>query len=102
MTEEKLILVEKIFSGYVSPINGDFKLMAKGYLMEGGVKKKFSENFSISGNILETIKSIVDIGNDFKIVPNQCHKSGQTIPVLVGSPSIKVIGMCVGGTAYEI
>jgi TldD protein len=41
------------------------------------------------------------IGNDFSLDPGigVCGKAGQSVPVGVGQPSLKITGLTVGGTA---
>mgnify|MGYP001077010616 CR=1 FL=1 len=54
----------------------------------------------ISGLILETLKTIDAIGKDLEIrtsVFGGCGKSGQTVPVGIGGPHIRVRKMTVGG-----
>ena len=41
------------------------------------------------------------IGNDMKLDPGigTCGKSGQSVPVGVGQPTLKLSGLTIGGTA---
>jgi TldD protein len=39
------------------------------------------------------------IGDDFDFDPGVCGKAGQSVPVGVGQPSLKITGLTVGGTS---
>ena len=52
---------------------------------------------SLSGNILETLKNIDAIGNDFKLSVGFCGKGGQTAPVGDGGPHTRILNALVGG-----
>ena len=52
---------------------------------------------SLSGNILETLKNIDAIGNDFKLSVGFCGKDGQTAPVSDGGPHTRILNALVGG-----
>ncbi|RBQ24115.1 hypothetical protein ALNOE001_05020 [Candidatus Methanobinarius endosymbioticus] len=52
---------------------------------------------SLSGNVLETLKNVDGIGNDFKLGIGFCGKSGQSAPVGDGGPHTRILNATVGG-----
>ena len=53
------------------------------------------------GSGIETIQQISMVGNDLKLDNGVgvCGKEGQSLPVGVGQPTLKVDNLTVGGTA---
>ena len=70
---------------------------AEGYLIENGEITTPLRDVSLSGNILETLKNIDAIGNDFKLSVGFCGKDGQTVPVGDGGPHTRILNALVGG-----
>lgn len=97
---EKAILIDNIYWGQANPKDGNFMLHGSGHIINEGKKDSFVDKVIISGNIIDTLNNIEIIGSDFYISPVQCGKSGQFIPVCVGSPSILVNNMEVMGGYY--
>lgn len=84
--------------GQVDTGKGIFQFnAAEGYLIENGEIKTPLRDVSLSGNILETLKNIDAIGNDFKLSVGFCGKDGQTVPVGDGGPHTKILNALVGG-----
>lgn len=84
--------------GQVDTGKGIFQFnAAEGYLIENGELKTPLRDVSLSGNILETLKSIDAIGNDFKLSVGFCGKDGQTAPVGDGGPYTRILNALVGG-----
>ena len=84
--------------GQVDTGKGIFQFnAAEGYLIEKGEVKTPLRDVSLSGNILETLKNIDAIGNDFKLSVGFCGKDGQTAPVGDGGPHTKILNALVGG-----
>jgi TldD protein len=56
-------------------------------------------NLVVSGP--ESLKKVSLIGNDMKLDSGvgTCGKEGQSVPVGVGQPTLRVDGLTVGGTA---
>lgn len=60
-----IIEVEGIHSG-ANPISGNFSLGAKGLRVEGGKITHGVEQITISGNFLELLHKIIEVGNDLR------------------------------------
>jgi TldD protein len=84
--------------GQVDTGKGIFQFnAAEGYLIENGEITTPLRDVSLSGNILETLKNIDAIGNDFKLSVGFCGKDGQTVPVGDGGPHTRILNALVGG-----
>ncbi len=84
--------------GQVDTGKGIFQFnAAEGYLIENGELTTPVRDVSLSGNILETLKNIDAIGNDFKLSVGFCGKDGQTAPVGDGGPHTRILNALVGG-----
>ncbi|AMD17996.1 hypothetical protein TL18_08125 [Methanobrevibacter sp. YE315] len=84
--------------GQVDTGKGIFQFnAAEGYIIEKGEIKTPLRDVSLSGNILETLKNIDAIGNDFKLSVGFCGKDGQTAPVGDGGPHTRILNALVGG-----
>lgn len=55
---------------------------------------------TLIGNGIESLKRITMIGNDMQLDPGVgvCGKEGQSVPVGVGQPTLRIEGLTVGGT----
>ena len=84
--------------GQVDTGKGIFQFnAAEGYLIKDGEITTPLWDVSLSGNILETLKNIDAIGNDFKLSVGFCGKDGQTAPVGDGGPHTRILNSLVGG-----
>ena len=84
--------------GQVDTGKGIFQFnAAEGYLIENGQLTTPVRDVSLSGNILETLKNIDAIGNDFKLSVGFCGKDGQIAPVGDGGPHTRILNALVGG-----
>ena len=84
--------------GQVDTGKGIFQFnAAEGYLIKDGEITTPLRDVSLSGNILETLKNIDAIGNDFKLSVGFCGKDGQTAPVGDGGPHTRIQNALVGG-----
>ena len=84
--------------GQVDTGKGIFQFnAAEGYLIENGEIKTPLRDVSLSGNILETLKNIDAVGDDFKLSVGFCGKDGQTAPVGDGGPHTRILNALVGG-----
>ena len=87
--------------GSVNITTGDFNFIPiEAYLIEEGRLTAPLANVMLLGNGPEILNRITMVGNDMEISDNlwECGKQGQMIPVTVGTPTIRVDTMTVGGT----
>ncbi len=87
--------------GQVDITSGEFAFSAsEAYLIEDGKVTSPVKGATLRGNGPETLKHVTAVGNDLKLDPGVgvCGKDGQSIPVGVGIPTIKISEMTVGGT----
>ncbi|PKP58645.1 hypothetical protein CVT91_08190 [Candidatus Atribacteria bacterium HGW-Atribacteria-1] len=95
---ERGVLVSQLARGQANPLTGDFTLVCgRSHLIENGKIGAPLHDAIISGSVITTLQNIESIGNDFEMLPLQCGKAGQIIPVCAGSPSIKVNKMMIRG-----
>ncbi len=88
--------------GQVDITSGNFVFSAtESYLIEDGQLTRPVRGASLIGNGPESLKHVSMVGNDLKLDEGVgiCGKDGQSVPVGVGIPTIKVDRMTVGGTA---
>jgi TldD protein len=86
--------------GQVDVITGNFMMgVGEGYLIENGKITRPIKGASLSGLGIDALKSIDMVGTDLKLDPSagRCGK-GQTAPIGVGMPTVRVRGMLVGGS----
>jgi TldD protein len=87
--------------GQVDISNGDFVFsLTEGYLIENGKLTAPVKGVNLIGNGPEVMRKVTMLGNDMKISDGiwTCGKDGQSVPVGVGCPTIKISSMTVGGT----
>jgi TldD protein len=88
--------------GQVDITSGNFVFSAsESYLIENGKVTRPVRNASLIGNGPEALKYVSMVGNDLKLDEGigMCGKEGQSVPVGVGIPTVKIDRMTVGGTA---
>jgi TldD protein len=88
--------------GQVDITNGNFVFSAsESYLIEDGKVTRPVRGATLIGNGPEAMGYVSMVGNDLKLDEGVgvCGKEGQSVPVGVGIPTIKVDRMTVGGTA---
>jgi TldD protein len=88
--------------GQVDITNGNFVFTAsESYLIEGGRLTRPVRNATLIGNGPESLKYVSMVGADLRLDEGVgvCGKDGQSVPVGVGIPTIKIDRMTVGGTA---
>ncbi|MBS0396484.1 MAG: metalloprotease TldD, partial [Proteobacteria bacterium] len=70
------------------------------YLIEDGRVTRPVKGASLIGSGPEALQRVTMLGNDLKLDAGvgNCGKEGQTVPVGVGQPTMKVEGLTVGGT----
>jgi TldD protein len=88
--------------GQVDITSGNFVFSAsESYFIEDGKLTRPVRNATLIGNGPEALKFVSMVGNDLKLDEGigVCGKEGQSVPVGVGIPTIKIDRMTVGGTA---
>jgi TldD protein len=87
--------------GQVDITNGKFVFSAsEAYLIEDGKITAPVRDATLIGNGPEALKHVSMVGHDLKLDEGigTCGKDGQSVPVGVGMPTIKLDKMTVGGT----
>ncbi|MBX3183236.1 MAG: metalloprotease TldD [Polyangiaceae bacterium] len=87
--------------GQVDISNGDFVFsLTESYLIEDGKITAPLKGVNLIGNGPETLGQVTMLGHDVAISDGiwTCGKDGQSVPVGVGCPTIKLAKITVGGT----
>jgi TldD protein len=87
--------------GQVDITNGKFVFSAsEAYLIEGGKLTRPVKGATLIGNGPEALKRVAMVGNDLALDEGigTCGKDGQSVPVGVGMPTVRIDGLTVGGT----
>ena len=88
--------------GQVDITNGKFVFSAsEAYWVENGRIQYPVKGATLIGNGPEALKRVTMIGSDMRLDPGigVCGKDGQSVPVGVGQPTLRIEGLTVGGTA---
>ncbi|HET6632711.1 MAG TPA: metalloprotease TldD [Rhodanobacteraceae bacterium] len=88
--------------GQVDITNGKFVFSAsEAYLIEDGKVTRPVKGATLIGSGPDVLTRVSMIGNDLKLDEGVgvCGKEGQSVPVGVGQPTLRVDAMTVGGTA---
>jgi len=89
--------------GQVDITNGKFVFSAsEAYLIEDGKVTRPVKGATLIGNGPEALKYVSMVGNDLALDEGigTCGKAGQSVPVGVGMPTVKLDRMTVGGTGH--
>ena len=87
--------------GQVDITSGKFVFSAsEAYLIEDGKVTRPVKGATLIGNGPEVLTRISMVGNDLKLDDGvgTCGKDGQSVPVGVGQPTLRIDGITVGGT----
>lgn len=87
--------------GQVDISNGDFVFsLTESYLIEDGKITAPLKGVNLIGNGPETLREVSMLGHDVELSDGiwTCGKDGQSVPVGVGCPTIKIARITVGGT----
>jgi len=98
---KKGIYAPNFAGGQVDITSGKFVFTSsEAYLIENGKITSPVKGATLIGNGPEAMKRISMVGNDLKLDGGVgvCGKDGQSIPVGVGQPTLKVDEMTIGGT----
>jgi len=88
--------------GQVDITSGKFVFSAaEAYMIENGKISYPVKGATLIGNGPDVLQRVSMIGNDMSLDPGvgTCGKEGQSVPVGVGQPTLKIDGLTVGGTA---
>ena len=88
--------------GQVDITSGKFVFSTtEAYMIENGKITYPVKGATLIGNGPEALTRVTMIGNDMALDPGvgTCGKEGQSVPVGVGQPTVKIEGLTVGGTA---
>ncbi len=88
--------------GQVDITSGKFVFSAaEAYMIEDGKISYPVKGATLIGNGPEVLTRVSMIGNDMTLDPGvgTCGKEGQSVPVGVGQPTLRIDGLTVGGTA---
>src|SRR5262249_51103997 len=88
--------------GQVDITNGKFVFSAsEAYLIENGRVTRPVKGATLIGSGPEVLTRVSMVGNDLKLDEGVgvCGKDGQSVPVGVGQPTLRIDAMTVGGTA---
>jgi TldD protein len=95
------IFAKKFGGGQVDISNGDFVFsLTESYLIENGRLTAPLKGANLIGNGPETLRDVVMLGHDVGVSDGiwTCGKDGQSVPVGVGCPTVKISKITVGGT----
>ena len=88
--------------GQVDITSGNFVFSAsQAYWVENGQIQYPVKGATLTGSGPQSLKKISLIGNDLQLDSGvgNCGKEGQSVPVGVGQPTLRIDGLTVGGTA---
>lgn len=88
--------------GQVDITSGKFTFSAsEAYLIENGKITRPVRGATLIGNGPDVLTRVMMVGNDLKLDEGvgTCGKEGQSVPVGVGQPTLRINGITVGGTA---
>jgi TldD protein len=97
---KKGLYAESFNNGEVHIGPGDFTFyLNTGYMIENGKLTNPVKDINIIGNGPEVLRRIVMVADDFKLSESggACGKGGQSVPVSMGLPTVKVSAITVGG-----
>jgi TldD protein len=95
------VYAKRFSGGQVNISNGDFVFsLTESYLIENGKVTVPLKGVNLIGNGPEVLTKVTMLGNDFQLSDGiwTCGKDGQSVPVGVGTPTVKIAAITVGGT----
>jgi len=99
---QKGLYASNFGGGQVDITSGKFVFSAsEAYWVENGKIQYPVKGATIVGSGPESLKKVTMIGNDMRLDSGvgTCGKEGQSVPVGVGQPTLRIEGLTVGGTA---
>jgi len=101
---EKGLYAVNFGGGQVDITSGKFVFSAsEAYLIENGKVTRPVKGATLIGNGPDVLTKVSMIGNDLELDKGVgiCGKAGQSVPVGVGQPTLKIDGLTVGGTEMQ-
>ena len=98
---KKGVFAKKFGGGQVDIGNGDFVFsLTESYLIEDGKLGAPLKGVNLIGNGPEVLRRVSMLGSDLELSDGiwTCGKDGQSVPVGVGCPTIRIDRITVGGT----
>ncbi len=98
---KKGIYASNFGGGQVDITNGKFVFStAEAYLIEDGKVTRPVKGAMLIGNGPDALTRVAMVGNDMQLDTGvgTCGKEGQSVPVGVGQPTLRIDGLTVGGT----
>jgi TldD protein len=95
------VYARRFSGGQVNISNGDFVFsLTESYLIEDGKLTAPLKGVNLIGNGPDVLRHVTMLGNDYQLSDGiwTCGKEGQSVPVGVGTPSVKIDKITVGGT----
>jgi TldD protein len=95
------VYAKRFSGGQVNISNGDFVFsLTESYLIEDGKVTAPLKGVNLIGNGPDVLTKVTMLGNDFQLSDGiwTCGKDGQSVPVGVGTPTVKIAAITVGGT----
>jgi TldD protein len=95
------VYAKRFSGGQVNISNGDFVFsLSESYLIEDGKLTSPLKGVNLIGNGPEVLRRVDMLGSDFQLSDGiwTCGKDGQSVPVNVGTPSVRIASITVGGT----
>lgn len=95
------VFAKRFSGGQVNISNGDFVFsLTESYLIEDGKLTAPLKGVNLIGNGPEVLRKVTMVGNDFELSDGTwtCGKDGQSVPVGIGTPTVKIAEITVGGT----
>ncbi|MDO8845001.1 metalloprotease TldD [Methylicorpusculum sp.] len=99
---EKGLYAKNFGGGQVDITSGKFVFSAsEAYLIENGKLTRPVKGATLIGNGPDVLTRVSMVGNDLQLDSGvgTCGKDGQSVPVGVGQPTLKIDGLTVGGTS---
>jgi TldD protein len=99
---KKGLYAKNFAGGQVDITSGKFVFSAsEAYLIENGKITRAVKGATLIGNGPEVLTRVSMVGTDLQLDSGvgSCGKEGQSVPVGVGQPTLKIDGLTVGGTS---
>jgi TldD protein len=95
------VYAKRFSGGQVNISNGDFVFsLSESYLIEDGKLTAPLKGVNLIGNGPDVLRRVDMLGSDFQLSDGiwTCGKDGQSVPVNVGTPTVRIASITVGGT----